>query len=454
MRRSLVGVALLLALATISAVVAVAQRRTAERATHEARISALVGDINTIRSTHRDTAALLAIEAFRLANTPATRSALLSAFTSSPGFLDSHHLGDNLAFFAGTVVPGDGPQAFVIDSDNLVHTYDLDSGRLGDAFEHALPAVAIDNFTGTGNHPGLTTTSALVPSPDGRLLAQVLGAIDPTGGATTTIAMLDVSTHRQVGPVIRVGLSAGTFAFSPDQTELIVSGGRQDGTAVAFDIATGAELARLPGRLPVEPLASQIWQTAGLAFIDPDHLAIGSVVNTIQIVDPRTLKPIADPIVVPQNSTRTLFTLDGGATLLGAGRNSDVHVDVAAGKVVWALNSEQIPVAGCSGIAVVPERSHFYCSDSFGSLEERSLTDSSRRIRQLDARTALRPACGRPGTVRSWWPSGAASGSRFALAARRQRSHHDTNRPWVGELAIQPERQAVDRSAADGQLDE
>ncbi len=393
LRRLLIGVALLLVVATVSAAIAIAQRRTADRTTREARISALVGDINSIRSTQRDAAALLAIEAFRLADTPATRSALLSTFTSSPGFLDSHHLGDDLAFFAGTVVPSDG-RAFVIDSENLVHPYDPASGGLGDAFERALPAVAIDNFTGAGNHPGLATTSALVPSPDGNLLAQVFGAIDLRGRATTSIAMLDVATRRPVGPLIHADLSAGSFAFSPDQRELIVSGGA-DGTAVAFDIATGAELARLPGTPPEEPLASQIWQTAGLAFIDPDHLAVGSVVDTIRIVDPRTLEPIGDPIVVPQNSTRALFALDGGATLLGAGRNSDVRVDVATGKVVWALNSEQIPVAGCSGVTVVPERSHFYCSDAFGRLEERSLRDGS-RIRQLDAQN---------GAATSLWPT-------------------------------------------------
>ena len=393
LRRSLVGVALLLVLATVSAVVAIAQRRTADRATREERISALVGDINSIRSTHRDTAALLAIEALRLADTPATRSALLSAFTSSPGFLDSHHLGDDLRFFAGTVVPSDG-QAYVIDTDNLVHEYDLASGRLGDPFERALPSVAIDNFTGAGNHPGLATTSALVPSPDGKLLAQVFGATDPNEGDTTAIAMLDVATRRQVGPVMHVGISAGTFAFSPDQRELVVSGGA-DGSTVAFDIASGAELARLPGQSPAETLASQIWQTAGLAFIDPKHLAVGSVVDTIRIVDPLTLAPIGDPIVVPQNSTRALFSLDGGATLLGSGRNSAVLVDVKTGKVAWALDSEKIAVASCSGIAVVPERSHFYCSDSFGRLEERSLIDGS-RIRQLDAQN---------GAVTSLWPT-------------------------------------------------
>ena len=47
----------------------------------EAQIEALVGRAESLRQTQRDTAALLAVEAYRLADTPRTRSALLATFT-------------------------------------------------------------------------------------------------------------------------------------------------------------------------------------------------------------------------------------------------------------------------------------------------------------------------------------------------------------------------------------
>lgn len=382
LRRALVGVALLLVVATVSAAIAVRQRRTADRSTSEARIGALVGDIASIRRTQRDTAALLAIEAFRLEDTPATRSALLSTFTSTPGFLDTNRLGDNQSFFAGAVMP-DGGGAFVIDPDNLVRPYDLNTGAVGEAFPRALPAMEVVDLNGAGNHPAAANFSQLVPSPDGALLAQLSGTLDANDVGTTSIAVFDASTGHLLGTPIHVDRSAGTLAFSPDGSELIVTGGT-DGTAIAFDTATGNELARLTGTPPDETIVGQIWITAGLAFLDSDHLAIGSVADSIRIVDPKTLADISAPIAVPANSARILFALDSGKMLLGIGRNRLVRVDVSTGGVVWSLDSADISVAACAQVAVAATRSTFYCGDAFGRLEERSLADGS-QLRQLDA---------------------------------------------------------------------
>ena len=392
LRRSLAGVAVLLVLAVVSASVAALQRRTADRKTRDARIGALVGDIASIRATEHDTAALLAIEAYRLANTPATRSALLSTFTSSPGLLDTHRLGDDGTLFAGAVLPNDG-RAFIVGPDNLVHPYDMPTGRIGEAFPRALPASTVANYTGAPFHPGSAAISMLVPSPDGKVLAQLDGARDPNGdGATTHVALFDVASGRPLADPVQVELSAGTLTFSPDAKEFVVSGGF-DGTAVAFDSATGKELGRLTGRPPEEALANQVWQTAGLAFLDANHLAVGSVDDTIRIVDPATLEQIGDPITVPVNTTSTLFALDDGATLLGAGLNGIIRVDVATSEIIWQFGVGAVAVHGCNRLIVVAERSRFFCADSFGGLDEHDLADGS-LIKQLDTQN---------GAVASLW---------------------------------------------------
>ena len=77
-----------------------------------ASIEALVGRAEAARSTQRDTAALLAVEAYRLADTPRTRSALFGTFTNDIGFLDTHRFDQDFGP-AGIVFP-DGESAVVV----------------------------------------------------------------------------------------------------------------------------------------------------------------------------------------------------------------------------------------------------------------------------------------------------------------------------------------------------
>ena len=173
-----------------------------------------------------------------------------------------------------------------------------------------------------------------------------------------------------------------------------MSGG-YDGSVVAVDIATGTETGHLAGLTPPENLDNQLWRTAGLAYLDSDHLAVGSVADKIRIVDPVTLTETAEPITVPPNSTTTLVALGDGKQLLGTGLNGVVLIDVPSRSAVWALDDRDISPGACSNVAVVIERATFYCSDSFGRLEERDLADGS-SLRQLDAQN---------GDVGSLWPS-------------------------------------------------
>ena len=89
LRRSLAGVAVLLVAAMVAGVLAYQQRQTARREEREAALTALTSNAAALRTNRRDLAALLAVEAHRLAPSAATESALFGTFTASPGAVRS-----------------------------------------------------------------------------------------------------------------------------------------------------------------------------------------------------------------------------------------------------------------------------------------------------------------------------------------------------------------------------
>ena len=109
LRRALTAVAILLVAALVGGVVAYqqrqtaqAQRATAEREETEAALTALTSNAAALRTNRRDLAALLAIEAHRLAPSPATESALLGTFTAAPGLTRAVHTDIQLESFRST----------------------------------------------------------------------------------------------------------------------------------------------------------------------------------------------------------------------------------------------------------------------------------------------------------------------------------------------------------------
>ncbi len=382
LRRLLLAVAVMLLVAIGSGAIAVVQRRAADRTSRQARVDALVGEIGTVRATRRDTAALLAIEAFRLADTPSTRSALFSTFTTSPGFLDLHRVDGGAEDFAGIVVPASG-RAFIVDGDNRLRPYDPDTGRTGSPFESVIPDRRTADLTGTPGNPAAPHVASLAASADGRRVAQVDGILEPSGGATTTIAVFDAATGSLVADPVESHVSAGTAVLDRSGTRLVASGG-SDGSVVAVDLTTGRQTGQLDGLAPPEQLSNEVWRTAGLAFLDDHTLAVGSVADEVRLVDPSTLESTSEPIIVPTNTTNTLVAIDDGKRLLGSGLYGIVLIDVVGRSVVWSTDTRGSSPGACSKMTVVPERSTFYCFDSFGRLEERDLLGGS-RLRELDA---------------------------------------------------------------------
>ncbi len=394
LRRFLVTTACLLALALVAGTIAFSQRQQARTAATSANIAALVGRSLLLRGSRPDTAALLAIEAYRQADTPRTRSALLSTFTADVGYLGTDRLPASLFGPAaaddgiptrGIVLPGtsSGQLTLVLGLDQRLRSYDLETGAVGDPWP-ALTRVA----------PG---DARLAASTDGRLVAEMFWY---TATADSTVfGVFDTKTHELVVGPINIPFRADDAVFSPDDTRVYVSGG-SDGTVVDYSLADGRELGRLAGLQP--PGDSFLTSTtAGLAFVTDGLLAVGSVAGTVRLVDPNTLA-VEGEIEAPRGTTERLIAIDNGTVLIGAGLFGRVRLDVVSrsSTPVWQVDTAGLiknltstvgvmgnsapPFDDCSALVVAEQSGRYYCGDERGHLEERDLATGG-FIRQLNA---------------------------------------------------------------------
>ena len=140
LRSLLVATACMLVLALIAGAIAFTQRRHADSSRRSAQLSNLANRSAALRSSQRDVAALLAIEAYRLQPNVESTSALFGTFSREPGFLGYHSYaqGDDIE---GAVVPGSNSAIIAIRSTTLgsgippLRRVDLATGQLGAPFD-------------------------------------------------------------------------------------------------------------------------------------------------------------------------------------------------------------------------------------------------------------------------------------------------------------------------------
>jgi WD40 repeat protein len=335
------------------------QRTVAEEAAKSAEIEALVGRAESIRATQRDTAALLAVEAFRLDDTARTRSALLSTFTDGEGFLDAHRIAGASGEFghSGIVLP-DGESAFYVDADGRLRPYDLDSGVAGEPF----PALGDSN----------DTTSVLAASPDGAVIAQAAwwGRGDES---SSTVGIYDTSTGALRFPpfVLHPGVSGATF--TQDGRALAVATW-PEGSLLAFDAETGEQVAEAAG----VPVPETMREASGVVTVG-DEVLLGSAADgTVQVFDAATFQ-LRRTITLPPRTVSVLQDVGDGTVLTG-GIQGIGRFEVATGTVLWQHDGQDL----CAYFTVDTDRDSFYCGDVYGRLEERDLA-TGLVLRRLDA---------------------------------------------------------------------
>ena len=193
-------------MAMVAGLVALVQRVKRD-ASRQAQLEALVGRIATLRPVQRDTAALLAVEAYRLADTPATR-ALLATFTADPA-------SSTLATCRRTATCGSRGDA-------------RRRARLPHDARSPYPVLRPRHGSGRRAWPSMSDHplrySELFVSSDNRTLVQLADNVDASGstrsksGSTTSLRNAAISRRRHRSHTRRA-------AVSPDGSIVAVSGG-------------------------------------------------------------------------------------------------------------------------------------------------------------------------------------------------------------------------------------
>jgi serine/threonine protein kinase/DNA-binding SARP family transcriptional activator/WD40 repeat protein len=394
LRRSLVGIGVLLAVALIAGSSALwqtatahrerqsaeEQRNSATKAEKQSRISTLAARSLAARATERDVAALLAVEAYRRSPNTESRSALIGTFTFDPGFLGFRKV-PGLGSTVGVGIPG--------GSDALMTGYPIAGKRGAKPWG---PPVRIDTITGkvkfrlasVSNDPLQTMTVAV--STNGRYGVQHV-VIDKSN--ITRSAVFDLVDNKRVGPNIDARITGRAGLAVNDAGTLLVVTSASDATALVFDARTGVRLALIPG--PVEAPISVASVAAGFG---PDGLLyLGSTGKTLRALDPKTFR-VLRTIAVPDHATGELQFSRDGSFFVTRGIFNDPStnlqrgvialVDAKSGVPKWQLSGDRYRYGECAHFVFSEAHDRLWCGDYFGQITERALATGERmaRVRQ------------------------------------------------------------------------
>jgi DNA-binding SARP family transcriptional activator/WD40 repeat protein len=332
LRQALVAAAVLLALAVVGGAVAVQQRGVAQREERATALTALTSNAVALRTNRRDLAALLSVEANRLAPSPTTDSALFGTFTAAPGLTRMVHTDIDLAQPRAhqAFVPGTDEVA-TVDARGAVHVLDLVTGTTR-------------QFAALGDEEGVTNLAVAT----GRDVAAVLWHREVPFGQhadETFVTVWDVGTGERNFDPIALPYAGGAIALSADGS-LIAIGGDSGGTTDVFDATTGELLVEIPQHVAIDGTEFDQPPTFTLAFTPDGSLLIGTEFAPIRVVDPRTgvdLRVIGAPQFTADVD---LFVSDDGTELftVGSGIPNELSIstspliagfDLVTGEPLW-----------------------------------------------------------------------------------------------------------------------
>lgn len=384
LRGLLGGVAAALVVAVVAALLAVDQRRVAAGERDAARESRAVAQHESLvarslglRSSKRDVAALLAVEAYRNRPDALAESALLGGFTAAAGFLGYTRV--PYEAIQGDTVPGTTRAA--VASGGRLHVVDLESGDLGPSFEHPVESSkavqSVVRVSGDGSR-----VAHLMTAPE---KAYFCGRHADSGDepGCTLLVVFDIATGEpELGP-LATPVRGDDLAIDHDGGLVAVVGGR-DGDLVTYDVDSGRRL----GRLEAPPRPPDVYigrDTASVTFGEDSHVYVAPLAGGVRQVEARSLRVLRTFPTPPMTANR-FVTMTPSHLLVGVGERGMLAVDTKSGERRWTIDFDSDPRSvPCTGFAAAPVVDRVYCGTEFGEVHELDLANGRPTGVQLDS---------------------------------------------------------------------
>lgn len=378
LRRLLAAAVCLIVVAVLAGLLAYNRQVAANRSRRSAEITTLASRAEALRSSNRDAAALLAVEANRMRPDSESRAALFATFTRDPGFQGYHMLGGaDGARVQGALVPNSDTAIVSIgfrspsDPDSPLRAVDLTSGHEGAPFD------------AIGAHDYMVNVAV---STDGRVAIAYGQQFDRAFNPTEAVA-LDIATGRAIGPRLTLSDNKNgqnewfSVAVNADGSQ-IAAGGGLGGQVRIFDARTGELLTTIPPSDDVQA-SKQRSDTSTAAWAPDGSLYVGSLGSHLRQFDPVTFELMRDITVPPIATAGTLQFSEDGAFLVGRGTlqrdegtaSSVARVDLADGRVAWTIQPDELDRYGCEVFAFSVPEDRLWCADFSGVIRGRSLSN-------------------------------------------------------------------------------
>lgn len=328
LRWALGGATLLLIAATVTGSLAVIRSQEARTSAENSQIEAIVSTSIALRPNDRETAALLATEAYRRWPTdPRVRSALLATVTSAGGLLVTQPTGGTERSYSAAI-PGTRSAVRVREHPPgaALEIVDLTRGEVQRTFDAGVTlegggagAWTDVSVSGDGRTAVVARTSDIVPDQRATCCHTHLTFIDLDSGK-----ILPGSQFLHVRNSGLVVLSAdGTVAYLQHP----ITGG-----LIAVDVHSGEVRASSPAVF--DNAVDERIRYAAVAVIDADTVAT-AVADRIDVFDRVTLALVRSIPLVPGTAGGFLLA-DGHGGLISSGPQSLARVVATTGEVTWS----------------------------------------------------------------------------------------------------------------------
>ncbi len=362
-----------------SAIAAAAQAQQsatqAKQAKTESELTTLASRSLSLRSSQRDLAALLAVEAWKRSPDANSKAALFGTFTFDPGFL-------GYLPFAGPTYGNAIPNT----TKMLITTYDTSGASRPRVLDVVTGQTGIQlDPIFDGQIPQLNRAI----SGDGRDAA-VWAATTPDGLSSSVAAVFDLATGHAIGPTIQLNSYWDSLALNDTGSQLAVETD-SSGAADIYDTHNGQLLAHLLG-VPGAPISPAPAGNGALAYGPDGRLYLGSRAGHLRVFDSGTFKMVADIAVPPDSTSLAIQLSPDGTTMVAQGVNDNpivpigsiIRVDLTTNKEIWSFGGKDYPNGECAAFTFSTETEQLWCGNYFGVIHEHSMLTGQRTGRTLE----------------------------------------------------------------------